>query len=529
MGGLNAEYSVQIRIRREDGKFKFGSGYGIGPHWVLTARHVLFGEGVDASASIRVSCGDVVEEVSRERIRWDDRDLDIALIRCDTLFGDAPHAGEVLAGNRPTPEEAWSGYGFSGILPGESEGRRELSPMGRVGHYRAEKRRASFSSTTVTLKEDASWKGFSGSPIFVGGRLSAVAIKVNTGESGAGLVGSFVSDALDTAGGAEGRSLRELLGMANPDARNAVWNERRAAVINDLRALPRLYEQLVAAFLDAFGGHQQVGDAVLLADAMFNASSDEVVDCLGDCLNRLLKRRTPAEMEAIERIANVWLCLIAADRDSIPVPGVYAQDRAAPPIKMVAAAPEEVDVEAQAARAEERDVRLRSRGKRLYSPLDITPEHGNGLDERGEGAKRDAAEAAVAKLKPGRAAFPGLIRMQVARHVADSETGLALSDVLTDSDDPLEHEAQGRMIARHLRNAKGELGGSLYVRLPGNGEPGGDAAMVDLHRWCPPLLLFDVAEDTDWRRKGTISMLHKIIYNAQRARIARSDSEDSAE
>jgi hypothetical protein len=93
VGEIQTEHCVEIRVLLRDGDFEFGSGYTLGPHWVLTARHVLFPNGVDDSKPIEITWWDETggtvkstEPVARDKITWSNQVHDIALIQCELPY-----------------------------------------------------------------------------------------------------------------------------------------------------------------------------------------------------------------------------------------------------------------------------------------------------------------------------------------------------------------------------------------------------------------------------------------------------------
>ncbi len=60
MSGLKTEYCVEIRVPKKNGKHQFGSGYTLGPNWVLTAHHVLFDDEIDTEKPVKITWRDTI-------------------------------------------------------------------------------------------------------------------------------------------------------------------------------------------------------------------------------------------------------------------------------------------------------------------------------------------------------------------------------------------------------------------------------------------------------------------------------------
>ena len=92
--GLSIELCTEISVPlKKGGHVGEGSGYTLGPGWVLTAHHVLFGDDVKehANAKITIVWRKAPElasgkppsvKVRRKAIAWAHPELDLALIRC---------------------------------------------------------------------------------------------------------------------------------------------------------------------------------------------------------------------------------------------------------------------------------------------------------------------------------------------------------------------------------------------------------------------------------------------------------------
>ena len=221
MSGLTTEYCVEIRVPKKfTGKNKFGSGYTLGSSWVLTAYHVLFGTDVDESKPIEITWwdesakkvkGGAPVSARREDILWWHRKHDIALIKCKPPYSDVPGALNVVAMDRPQEGSKCKCGGFLINLLNEERQPRRKTPCGILGNFSAGEIKADINGLNVSLGEERNWAGFSGSPVFIADKLTAVVVRVNTGERGGSISASFIGAALDSKGDGRGQPvLRDL-------------------------------------------------------------------------------------------------------------------------------------------------------------------------------------------------------------------------------------------------------------------------------------------------------------------------------
>lgn len=227
MAGLHTEFCVEIRVPLQNlGEEKFGSGYTLGPHWLLTAHHVLFGEEIDEAKDIEIiwrgKAGEQMEggesaRISRKNIIWYNENIDIALIRFlpPSSYTDVPDAwSNLIDDQRPKGTPEWESLGFLSNLTDEMDNQRRVNPDGRLGRFSKEQILVDLyvNQPTIDLSEigtDEYWEGFSGSPVFVEDKLIAVVRSVNTGENS--LTASLISAALDSAGDDMKLTLRDAL------------------------------------------------------------------------------------------------------------------------------------------------------------------------------------------------------------------------------------------------------------------------------------------------------------------------------
>ncbi|MFT5698653.1 MAG: hypothetical protein ACI8ZB_001508 [Desulforhopalus sp.] len=220
MDGLRTEYCVEIRVPKTNGKNKFGSGYTLGPYWVLTAYHVLFGNDIDLNCPIEITWWDETAEqiqggrpvtVNRKNILWRSKRHDIALIDCEPPYLDIPGVWDLLATDRPNGWDICRAAGYLSNLHNVLGRQRRETPEGKFGLCSKGENKIDIDNLSVTLHNDENWAGFSGSPVFSAeGKLVAVIRDVKSGEKG--LTASLVSAALDSTGDLRNQgTLRDVL------------------------------------------------------------------------------------------------------------------------------------------------------------------------------------------------------------------------------------------------------------------------------------------------------------------------------
>ncbi|MEM7201471.1 MAG: hypothetical protein AAF628_14470 [Planctomycetota bacterium] len=181
---------VLIQARSATGKV-LGTGYPIGPDLILTAAHVLRRHGKPDSIELRFvgTPPDRVDEPWQPdasdpyegEVVWDgmdNDDVDAALVRVRGLAVGLPVPP---MGTQPLADGArWVGRGFAAAGKDENpEGRPVRNPIGLQGLTYAEHRGCVDLSVEDAPKlPKVDWKGASGGPVFVGGRLSGVLLKV---------------------------------------------------------------------------------------------------------------------------------------------------------------------------------------------------------------------------------------------------------------------------------------------------------------------------------------------------------------
>jgi len=518
MAELQVELCVEILVPLKNGRTGYGSGYTLLPHWVLTAHHVVCGDDVDYDRPLTIIWRDEKGigikqsmEVEQDTVVWyEARDHDLAVIECDPPYQDVPRAWEVLGRERPKAGVRWESYGYLSGLKNIQDKQRSKNPNGRFERCASEALSAQLTSS-IALDDEDLWKGFSGSPVFAGGKLTAVVRAANTHERGRGLVVSFVSAALLTKGGVKALRLTDLEGFALPPAREQSWEVLGPEVVKQLETSATVFDALKTKYTEIVDSRASFGNESELATAMYGAPVDKLSRCLNMVLRSMIACGEADGIRVIEHLAHVWLVLIAADRGNIEEVESFKSDSKLPPFSVKAVEPVVLEVEAQAARGEGRLPTLELKGQCLRSRFDYTPDvQSTGMDMDGSVATGHTMSVLRRKTQPGMNAFVERVSGHLKSLVVDPETGISTLSALDAKD-------QERLIAWHLELKGDELGGSIYIRVPPASGTEEQSALRELRGRCPPLLLIEVTEDHDPEHMLWVSTLHRIIYNAQQA------------
>ena len=169
---------VQIFVPTSDpdGKGSIGTGYPVAPGRILTARHVLFPEN-----RVPKSLGEVrwyhLNGVLREwrpitNIVWQDVNMDVTVIECD--FPGTVKTYGMLTRSKPKTDARWESEGFAKV--GKKEGgtcppvplKGATYSMGEQGVFHL--------GVDDPAYQPSAWKGASGSPVFVDGKIQGVIV-----------------------------------------------------------------------------------------------------------------------------------------------------------------------------------------------------------------------------------------------------------------------------------------------------------------------------------------------------------------
>ena len=305
-----------------------GSGYAIGPHWVLTAYHVLFDDELDLTNDTQViitwPAADPIngklpsEKVTRQKIKWADKTSDLALIECPLPEGTVQTADELLQRSAPVNESSWRSYGFLSELE-DSEGNRDAhGPKGTFGFSNKNKEAIPVTVTVGALDDAGLWAGFSGAPLFVRNKLSAIAVFSKPGHRGAGLGAVSVWKALELEN-EEGRSLADLLGInLEEDYADRLNKWFKPLLLKKISQSDVVKDQAINVFCDLHS-EDSVVDEVSLADALLQSTPEECVVFMERLFESFHEDWTAESKLAIHELAILLLSKVFPDRGAIRV------------------------------------------------------------------------------------------------------------------------------------------------------------------------------------------------------------------
>ncbi|MDG5493317.1 hypothetical protein [Niveispirillum sp. BGYR6] len=182
---MNPDLLLRVEVIFSDGRVEIGTGYPIWKGRILTARHVVSGQGGKEKESVRVVWRNLGSEGNRPSAEvkniWvpSENKVDLAVLSCDfpaEVVGPFGTISSLL----PTSDEKWSSHGFA--LVGEECDKRPSVPLkgtcfqpsgGSDCHFELDV------DANTTL--DRGWRGVSGAPVFVGGMIKGVIVECPEG------------------------------------------------------------------------------------------------------------------------------------------------------------------------------------------------------------------------------------------------------------------------------------------------------------------------------------------------------------
>ncbi|MEM7245206.1 MAG: serine protease [Acidobacteriota bacterium] len=174
---MKKELTAAIMVKVGEETILSGTGYPIAPDLVLTCWHVVHPEGQDElGVSTVVIPGKGLERTVVEEA-WGDRKLDVSILRLNEAL-DMPweHASQVLGWTPPEQHARWETAGFPRftITPSRGIGGLKAEPFAGRAHSVAEGDDTLHLGVDESPEQEVGWKGLSGGPVFVDGRLVGV-------------------------------------------------------------------------------------------------------------------------------------------------------------------------------------------------------------------------------------------------------------------------------------------------------------------------------------------------------------------
>ena len=174
---MNKNLVVEIYVPTKSGHGVFGTGYPLRKDLILTARHVVCPQDRDNTQPIEIRFENQDWHPCGSELAWEsDADLDVALIQCDFPNSFTKEVFGFLSTDRPQDHSQWSSAGFAdaGIVD-RNKKPRLVSVSGEV--YSAPDSDNQFELGAVFPPDlQEGWRGISGSPVFVHGRIIGVIV-----------------------------------------------------------------------------------------------------------------------------------------------------------------------------------------------------------------------------------------------------------------------------------------------------------------------------------------------------------------
>ena len=188
---MNARFVARLDVPLSTGRHRRGTAYPIARDLLITALHVVNGDGIDGTADMRItwpalddpdSPGKCLQrELGRENIIYPGDEsnpgCDVALIQCPLLpeMNDSP----LLLSPGQSPPETWESKGY----PEVCRTRLDLDGLCSVsGRYETSGTGCIIELNTNTDTQDTSgWAGLSGAPVFSGNWLTGIISNTNPG------------------------------------------------------------------------------------------------------------------------------------------------------------------------------------------------------------------------------------------------------------------------------------------------------------------------------------------------------------
>ncbi|RDH84312.1 MAG: hypothetical protein DIZ78_12250 [endosymbiont of Escarpia spicata] len=505
----------------EGGYVGEGSGYTIAPGWVLTAYHVLFrdadlNENQKITICWRAAPGKANVDppsikVKRNNIAWSDERLDLALIRCELpeLGVEIPNAESAIARSIPSEEEIhWKSYGFLSELEDADGGRDTHGPSGTIGTINTQETTHSIQVKTGPLNTHELWTGFSGAPIFVKHKLSAIVLEANPGRRGASLRVVFIRNALDVVSGPDQKSLAELLGIdLSEDYVEALSKWFKPSFLYRIEQSDTVKNNATATF-NALNPNANVLTLDQLADALLDCTPRQCVAFLERLVQSLGDHRSNTENAALHDVATLMMCLFFPDHNAVKT--IQASRRRGERI-IDSATVSRLDTEIAMASADQVAPSIDYPRGRTVFPYNVSSkEERCGIDERHRKAVEDIGSHLINKLVPGDC--KGVVDNLWAEVYKKGAVGDLVASLKT-ADEKLKHMAS--RIGKKQRR--------FYVLLPPKTAVDKQASWALLKDWFDNLDLVKRSEFPDLETVSLISDLEEIILKTHSDKL---DDED---
>ncbi|HHJ21173.1 MAG TPA: serine protease [Gammaproteobacteria bacterium] len=504
MAKLNTEYCVEIRAPLKTTGSNFGSGYSLGLHWVITARHVLFDKTVDETKPIEIRWWNETETdwkgeplpVDRDQIVWQNMAHDIALIRCEIPYKNVPAAWGLILQHRPDGNSTCDCAGYLSHLKNGNNGQRRKTPVGTLGKSNSAATSAHINGLNVILEEGELWEGFSGSPVFSmsTGQFFGIVTDFNTGEKGS-LVVSFLDSALDAQCDKSQTLLKDVPKFWLPPTVETLRSWFKPLFLGRLEKSEILTKQAIASF-NPQNKNTPVTNADELAEALLESPPAQCVAMIETLHEKQKQIHDSVDTPILHDLAILMMSLVFPDQEAVKI--IQSSRMSGEPIiKSITA--DRIDTEAAMATADHDISAIKyHKGDALF-PYNVTPnEKRCGLDDGHQQAAKDIAQRLTTKLLPGECG--GAIENLWLESFNRGAAGAAIAKLEKDDD-----------VLKQLAKRMGKKSRRFYALLAANTQGDQEKSWSSLKERLPELDLIQLNEFSNTEIVDLIADLEEII------------------
>jgi hypothetical protein len=314
---MNKNLLVQIFVPTRDGEGQIATGYPVDRNRILTARHVLFPKDRDADRPIELRWywqqGPARQwrEIQDDSVIWEgSEDCDAALIEC-TFPEDIDEWG-FLSEQRPRSHMKWESEGFA--RAGKQDDTRE--PVGIMGDVfpMADVAREFELGAKYAAAQDEGWRGASGCPVFVEGKIIGVVITCPKNFNATRLRATPIYKLLQIP------DFRKAIGY---DDRVARLEEIHRFIANNLTESPRAMDVLANELEVKDRAYDTGARANSLAGALVQLTIEDLIGKLEKAHDALCKKSGGNSIRDAVVVENVAHHLIPAVFDNAVIHSVH--------------------------------------------------------------------------------------------------------------------------------------------------------------------------------------------------------------
>jgi hypothetical protein len=316
---MNKNLLVQIFVPTRDGEGQIATGYPVDRNRILTARHVLFPKDRDADRPIELrwylqqGSARQWREIQEDSVIWEGgENCDAALI--EYTFLEGVDEWGFLSEQRPRSHMKWESEGFA--RAGKQNDTRE--PVGIMGDVfpMADVAREFELGTKYAVDREEGWKGASGCPVFVEGKIIGVVITCPMNFNATRLRSTPIYKLLQIP------EFRKAIGY---DDRVARLEEIRLFIANNLAESPKAMDVLANELELKDRAYDTAARAKSLAGAMVQLTIEDLIGKLEKAHDALCKKSGENLIRDAVVVENVAHHLIPAVFDNAVIHSVHTR------------------------------------------------------------------------------------------------------------------------------------------------------------------------------------------------------------